>query len=358
MMQGRLGLVNIRFAKLITRAASVMAALGMHGALADQASVPDCAKVKYDSRCFWMSHGEPAIDSPDTKGDSVIRVDGGVSLRFWLSIMVEFRHDKLGGNWMVFRDPESNQGAIRLPTSEQVWNSMRANLNTFQAEQAEFQVRHKKDLATRKDIVVCTDGSDVAVDSVIDGNLLHYEADSCENESVDRFIDTVRGLAYSQIPYCSDKSLQRPQTCLSLEGDKYFAAELLSRYMKIDWSSCDKSDPAVAVFPLLADDVVLREESGNAITGAHNVADAWKKHVCSMGKFPIGPWPVSVVGRGDEVTLVGTTSGATTKPSPESGKNVDYEVSSESTQLWRKDASGTFHIVSWIIGKKIERKLW
>jgi hypothetical protein len=271
--------------------------------------------------------------------------------------MVEFRHDGLGENWMTFRDPASAKGAIRLPIGGKTWKTILAILKAFQTEQADFQIRHAKELREGKSTVVCTDGSDVSVDSSVDGTVLHYEADSCENDSVYRFIDSTRTLAYSQIPYCAEKRLQWPELCLSLDGDKFSAAGVLARFLTIDPGDCEHNAPSRSVLPLLAEDAQFRAEGLSVAKGNAAAADAWQKFICSIGAGA-NIWPKSVEASPGEVKIVGLVSGTATKPSSGTNTSPDYEVLADSTILWKKDAMGTFRIADWTVGKEVERKLW
>jgi hypothetical protein len=344
--------------KVVGCATAQLALLWAGVAFGEQTIKLDCSKSNYDSRCIWSSYGEPEIDSPETKGDAAIRVDGGVSLRPWMSIMVEFRHDSLGGNWMTFRDPASAKSTIHVPITEKTWETILARLKAFQSDQADFQVRHAKELRERKDTIVCMDSSGVSVDSSVDGTILHYEADSCENDSVYEFIDATRTLAYTQIPYCAEKQLQWPDLCLSLDGDKFSAAEVLVRFMAIDPGDCKNSMPSRSVLPLLAEDSEFRAPGLPVAKGKAAVADAWQSFICGMGTGAIGPWPKSVEGSHEEIRMVGSISGNARSLSPDSNKEVDYEILAESTILWKKDATGTFRIADWTVGDKVERKLW
>ncbi len=349
--------MNIRFAKFAVQSIAAAALLCAHAARGDRAPSPDCAKDRYDSRCLWTSYGEPEVNSAQTKGDSVIRVDGGFALYRERSVMVEFRHDALGDNWMTFRNPSSATGAIRIPIAEKVWQTMLAHLRVFQTEQAAFQVRRAKEVNEGKNTIICTDGAAVSVDSSIDGTVLHHEADSCENDSVYTFLDSIRTLAYSQIPYCAENQLHSPELCLSLDGDKFAAAEVLARFLAIDSGDCEKNAPSRSVLPLLAEDVEFRAAGFPVAKGRVAVAGAWQSFICSMGTGAIGPWPKSVEGSHDEVRLIGSISATTTRPLPNSNMNADYEILAESTLLWRKDQTGIFRIVDWTVGNKVERNL-
>ncbi len=313
--------------------------------------------------CPWVARGQPKIDFSVQENNQVIRILGIVALRYEKSVMVEFRRDKFGQSWLTMFDPLSPDRNLVVPIEDAAWFNTLSRWKNFAATQAEFDrqkaTHEKKQQEEEKKkgfrtVVVCADGSDVEIDTALDGRVAHLSASDCLNDEVDIYLNDVRALAYSLIPYCADLIAKASSICLALDGDKFAAAEVLNLATSVKLSGCDESGPSASLLPLLAPDAILRVNGGADIKGPTAVARAWESFACQAVMYETAPKIVEA--RGQYARMVGSL--VTERPEKLQQSNLSNPkfFDAVSVEQWKRNDKGRFELTSWEIGPFVQQE--
>jgi len=314
------------------------------------------------SRCLWSARGEPNIESYEVENSKAIRIVGFVALRYEKSVMVEFRHDRYGRSWLSMFDP-LGPGRLVVPIENSDWSNALSQWKKFSATQAEFKRQKVIDEKKQQEeenktgvrtVMVCADGSDVEIDTALDGAVAHLSASDCFNDEADSYLDDVRTLAYSLIPYCANLIEKVSSFCLALDGDKFAAAEAMNLATSVKLADCDKNEPSASLLPLLSPDAVLRVNGNADVKGAAAVARAWESFACQAKMH--GAPPQIVEARGQYVRIVGSLGIERSEKLPQSNLSSPKFFDAITVEQWKRNDAGKFELISWEIGAFVQEK--
>jgi len=307
-----------------------------------------CPHDEWDSRCHWDAGGADSLESIAVRGDEVMRFSGTVALRRYLNFMFELRHDRSGYS-ITSRNPEIPGQSIAAPLSAADWrlfDRMRIKIESDTAktraevtaeDRAQRAVDAKRGLET---VVVCSDGANIEIDTVLSGRIGRLEADDCRNPAVDPFLDRFRSLAQVSIPACARLDKELRSLCPALAGDRMTAAAHASGLVRQMWTVCDEDNDGKS-----AAQAVFTNGASLAFAGIKQSAADMQRLVCERRIFYS---PSLIESRNGTLTIAGRIDRENDQPQPD-GSMVGRDQTAVYEQVWRI-AGRSATLVRWTIG--------
>jgi hypothetical protein len=253
--------------------------------------------------CEDFHLGAQSAESYRDSGSELIRIgqwNGWGHFQF----LIEFSRAD-AQNWLDIRDISGEGRSIVVPVRNEDWQQAVTAWRAYEASQP--PPPQLPDQFGRTAVCVAADGPSQSFEVVLSGEVRrttdggeYMKDNKCYWPDYD-LAETLLKLAVDAVPYCaafsSDDALDKMNKCLTLDGDKYKAAELESRAEIVAVQECEtKKIPLLD--DVIATDAVVDDGSKVLARGRAGVKAAWMKFGCTTDRYRDSNITVALAGDG------------------------------------------------------------